>query len=132
MSVVVCVSATLARITQGPQNTVVVDGSQVSLSCLTDSEADELCWNRNYGRGPGLVCSAVVGCREPERFSTALSTHNNRWRHSLMIESCNSSDSGHYICEGCLESDDKKSAHLVVFGKSVLAIFLYDCHILLK
>jgi len=110
----------------GPRNTVVVDGSKATFTCLTDLDLDELCWDyRDEGGELVTVCNPD-GCRSP-RYSVDTSVNNDLRRHSFMIDSCNATHSGRYICGDCNDKRARKTAYLVVLGTSSTSLFKTVC-----
>jgi len=109
---------------RGPSNAVVVSGSTATFTCVTSLATDRLCWERveRHDNTWRWICSAV-GCRHP-RYSVHASVQNRLRRHSLMIDSCNATDSGLYGCAECRTAGDtRRTAHLVVIGTLSALIF---------
>ena len=108
---------------RGPSNTVVVSGSTVTFTCVTDLTNDKLCWGQVelHDNTWTTLCN-TYGCRHP-RYSVHTSVQNRLRHHSLMIDSCNATDSGPYGCDECRTGDTKKTAHLVVIGILSTLIF---------
>ena len=120
----------LSAIIHGPRNTVVVDGSKATFTCLTDLDLDELCWDyRDEGQQLVTVCNPD-GCRSP-RHSVDTSVNNDLRRHSFMIDSCNATHSGRYICGDCNDRRARKTAYLVVLGTSSTSLFKHGRRALL-
>ena len=112
---------------RGPSNTVVVSGSTVTFTCVTSLAIDELCWagrfKRHYDTWTTLCICNTYGCRHP-RYSVHASVQNRLRHHSLMIDSCNATDSGLYGCAECRTAGDtRRTAHLVVIGTLSALIF---------
>lgn len=97
---------------------VVVSGTMARFTCLTDLTIDRLCWDR-YVRDTDkklkwITLCTTSGCRSRYSHTSA----DMRFRqHSLMIESCNATDSGRYRCEVCDSRDTRQAARLVVIER---------------
>ena len=111
------VPVVLSAIIHGPRSIVVIDGSKATFTCVTDLAVDQLCWNYTIYRSAGsdtTLCNSI-GCRSAH-YSVDTSVHNRRRRHSFMIDSCNATHSGHYVCGACVNPQTTKTAYLVVLG----------------
>jgi len=92
----------------GPRNTVVINGSAATFSCIIHAPQSDVCWDRqttspkNYDRlyKQGNLTSVCNNNR-------CNVTHNNETdRYTLMINSVQHYDAGFYECSECLGSTE--------------------------